>query len=209
MTHRLAFTLCRVAGHMLPAARKPWADAMTAELAHAEDDRAALAYAGGCLLAALHERMCDFDTRFTAGLWSIAIVTSLFAVVQFACAAHGIRALLGARDGMSEALLHHGASPALMASYEAARPIVIGCFIILGCTHLAAAWFLSRTQFHRFLIAWCAALLVASVAVAIQLSIVWSIDGVPSEFHALILQAVVLPALLAWSQSRHKYSGRI
>jgi hypothetical protein len=105
--------------------------------------------------------------------------------------------------------LHHGAGPALMTRYEAARPIVIGCFIILGCTHLAAAWFLSRTQFHRFLIAWCAALLVAGVAVAIQLSIVWSADGMPSEFHALIIQAVALPALLAWSHGRHKYPGRI
>lgn len=209
MMYRLAFTLCRAAGHMLPAARKPWADAMTAELVHAEDDRAALAYAGGCLLAALRERLRDFDTRFAAGLWSIAVITGLFAVFQFACAAHGIRALLGARDGMREALLHQGASPALMASYEAARPIVIGCFIILGCTHLAAAWFLSRTQLHRFLITWSAALLVAGVAVTIQLSIVWSLDGMPSEFHALLMQAVALPALLAWSHGRHRYPGRI
>jgi hypothetical protein len=80
MMHRLAYALCRVAGHMLPAARKPWADAMTAELSYTEDDHAALAYAGGCLLAALRERVLDFDTRFTAGLWSIAVITSLFAL---------------------------------------------------------------------------------------------------------------------------------
>ena len=176
---------------------------------YAEDDRAALAYAGGCLLAAVRERARDVETQFVAGLWLIAAITGLLAVIQFACAARGIRVLLGARDGMHEALLRNGASPALIAGYEGARPIVIGCFVVLGCAHLTAAWFLSRAQFHRFLVAWCVALLVASVAVFIQLSIVWSADGVPSEFHALLLQAVALPALLAWSHGRRNYSGSI
>lgn len=209
MMRRLAFRLCIVASHLLPAARKPWADAMAAELPHVESDRAALAYAAGCLIAAIRERAHDFDTRFSAGLWSIAITTSLLAMFQLACAARGIDVLLGARDGMREALLHEGAGPALVARYETARPIVVCCFILLGCTHLAAAWFLSRTQLRRFFIAWCAALLVATIAVMIQLSVVRSTIGVPSEFHALLVQAVALPALLAWSRGRHKYSGRM
>ncbi len=208
MMRRLAFALCAVAGHLLPATRKPWADAMSAELPHAESDRAALAYAAGCLIAAIRARAHDFDTRFSAGLWSIAVITSLFAMIQLACAARGIDVLLGARDGMREALLKDGASPALMVSYEAARPIVIGSFTLLGCMHLVAAWFLSRALLHRFFIMWCAAFVVASAAVIIQLSVVWSAVGLPSEFHALLVQAIALPALLAWSRGRHKYSGR-
>ena len=207
MRRRLAIGLCAAACRVLPAARRPWADAMIAELPHADSDRAALAFAGGCLLAALRERSRDIDTRFARGLWSIAVVTALFAILRLACAARGIEVLLGARDGMHDALAARGAGPALIASYEAARPLVIGCFLALGCAQIAAAWFLSRGQFHRFLVAWCVALVVASTAVAIQLSIVWTLDGVPSEFHALLVQAVAVPALFAWLRRQQSRSA--
>ena len=204
MMRRLASTLCDIAGHVLPVAHKRWADAMAAELPHTENDRAALAYAAGCLVAAMRERAHEFDTRFAAGLWSVAVTTSLFGIIQLACAVRGIEVLFGARDGMREALVHDGANLALVARYDAARPIVIGIFILLGCVHLASAWFLSRMQLRKFFITWCTALLIASVAVMIQLSIVRNTGGIPSEFHGLLVPAVVLAALLAWSRGRHK-----
>lgn len=208
MRRRLALALCGIARTMLPARQRPWADAMIAELPHAENDATALAYAGGCLIGALRERLRDDATQLVAGLWAIALVTGYCAVSQIACAARGIGVLMGARDNMLQALLANGASPAMIAGYQAARPTVIICFIILGGAQLAAAWFLSAQQLHRFAVTWCVALVAASVAVIIQLSIVPGADGVPSEFHALLLQAVALPALLFWCHFRQGRSGR-
>lgn len=202
MKRRLAAAICRAASRLLPDRRQGWADAMLAELAHADDDRDALVFAAGCLFAAMHERVHDIDSRYVAGLWSLAIATALFAVLQLECAARGIATLFGARDGMHDALIQHGASAALLENYTAARPVVIAGFVALGCLQLAGAWFLSRGQLHRFLAASGTALVIATTVVAIQLSIVWTLNGVPSEFHALLMQAVALPALLAWFHRR-------
>lgn len=207
MNRFLADALCGAASRLMPAVHRNWAEAMSVELAHADDDRAALAFAAGCLFAALRERVRDIDSRFAAGLWSIAIVTALFAVLRLECAVRGVAVLFGARDGMHEALSRQGTSLAILQNYESARPLVVGCFLALGCLQLASAWFLSRGQLRRFLAASAAALLVAGSVVALQLSIVWTLDGVPSEFHALLLQAAALPALLAWFHRRHGRMG--
>lgn len=198
MRYRLPLILCTVAASLLPPARRAWADAMIVELSHAENNRAALNFASGCLLAALRERVRDADTHLRAGLWSIAIVTALYAVFRLACASRGLAVLLGAPDGMRDAIVQQGVTPVVIARYEAARPIVVGCFLALGMALLATAWFLSRRQFRLFVTAWSIALLIAAMAVALQLSIVWSADGVPSEFHALLVQALTVPVLLAW-----------
>jgi len=205
MTHRLPLILCNVAARLLPASRRSWADGMIAELSHADDARAALNFASGCLVAALRERARDADTHIMAMLWTIAMVTALYAVVQLVCAVRGVAVLFGARDGMMDALVRNGASPTIIASYETARPMVVGCFLALGTVQIATAWFLSRGQIRPFAIAWCIALLIASIAVAIQLSIIRNGAGVPSEFHALFMQAVAVPALLVWLRRRQPH----
>ncbi|MBX9730218.1 MAG: hypothetical protein K2X59_02725 [Sphingomonas sp.] len=209
MMRRVAYALGDIASRMLPKAHRQWGDAMIAEIGHADADRAALGFAIGCVVAALRARVCDGETRFSAGLWSIALLTAFFAVLRFQCAVNGVPVLLGAPDGMEEALLQHGASRSLIASYQAGRPFVILCFLALGCAELLAAWFLSRRDYRRFLGAWFAAFSVAVVAVAIQLSIVWSAPGLPSEFHALLMQAIAVPTLLAWPQTRHDDARRM
>ncbi len=204
-SQQLALALCHLASRTLPLARRQWGDAMIADLAAADEDQQALAYAGGCLRAAIAERCRDFDTRFAAALWSVALVTGLFAMIHLVCAAHGVAVLLGAPDGMLTSLRQSdGMSAATIARYEAARPFVIGCFFTLGFVQAAAGWFLVRADFKRFLWAWCAAAIVAAVAVTIQLSVIWTADGVPSEFYALLVQAAAIPALLLWSNGRHK-----
>ena len=204
MMRRLPLILCHVASRLLPARRRSWADGMLAELSYADDARAALSFAVGCLLAALRERLRDADTHIIAALWTIAVITAFYALVRLACAVRGVAVLFGARDGMLDALLRHQAPPTVLAGYETARPIVIGCFLALGFAQFATAWFLSRRQFRSFATAWCIALLIAGVAVAIQLSIIPSGAGVPSEFHALLMQAVAVPALLVWSHRRQR-----
>lgn len=205
MTRHLPIILCNVATRLLPPSRRSWADGMIAELSHADNDRAALNFASGCLLAALRERARDADTHIVAGLWTIAVATAFYAVVRLVCVAHGVAVLFGAHDGMRDALFRHGASSTVIANYEAARPIVVGCFFALGTVQLATAWFLSRGQIRPFATAWCIALVIAGIAVAIQLSIIPPSAGVPSEFHALLMQAVAVPALLVWLHRRQQH----
>jgi hypothetical protein len=207
---RFALALCDLAGLVLPRPRKVWGDAMKAELNHIGDGRSALIHASGCCVAAVKARALDFDTRFAAGIWSVALASVAFALFHITCASRGVDVLLGAPDGFLEALQRSGrADTQLVASYRSAMPIVVACLFGLGFAHLAAAWFLFRMQLQRFLFAWFAALLIAIVAVAIQVSIVWSPDGLPSEFFALLVQTVALPLLLLWSNGRHRHLRRI
>ncbi len=181
---------------------------MIAEVSQADDDRAALSFASGCVLTALRERARDVETLTCAGLWSVALLTALYAIDGLRCAARGLAVLMGAHDGMVAQLVRLGAPPSVIAAYEAARPIVVGCLAALACAQFATAWFLSRGQMRRFLIAWSAAFLVAGLAVVIQLSVIWTLDGVPSEFHALLAQAIAVPGLFAWSESHRRKSHR-
>lgn len=208
MSGRLPVALCDLAARLLPARRRLWGDAMRAELAHIDDRRSAFAHAGGCLVAAVRERARDFDTRFTAGLWAVALASTAFALIHLACAARGMNVLLGGHDGFREALIRGGADAQLLASYESARPVVVACIAGLGLAHLAAAFLLFRTEVGRFLVAWSVALLIATIAVVIQLSVIWSLDGLPSEYFALLIQAVAVPLLLFWSNGRHRPRGR-
>ncbi len=177
---------------------------MLADLECVGDDDA-FAFAGGCLIAAVKERFCDFDTRFAAGLWAVAVVSGLFGVIHLLCAAHGVRVLLGAPDGMLESLRQSGnLSRSVVSRFESARPFVIACFVALGLLQVIAGWFLVRVRFWEFLFAWCVAVIIAVAAVAVQLSVIWTGDGVPSEFYAILVQAAAIPALLLWSDGRHR-----
>lgn len=209
MIDRLAVGLCELADRLLPARHKSWGGAMRAELPYIPKGEPALVYAGGCLVAALKTRARDFDSRFAAGLWTVALISAAFAVIHIRCAARGVSVMLGAHDGFLAALRDSGAAdPELVANYHRAVPIVALCLFALGLAHLAAAWFLARAQLHRFLIAWCGALAIAALAVAIQLSVVWTVDGLPSEFFALLVQAIAIPLLLLWSNGRHRHPWR-
>ena len=208
MSGRLAASLCDLAIRILPARRDRWGEAMKAELAYIDEAGPAMAHASGCLVAAAKARALDFDTRFAAALWSVAGITAGFAAFHLSCAARGVAALTGGRDGFLEALVRGGAGPELVASYRSAMPVVICCFIFLGLAHGAAAWWLVRRDFERFLVAWSAALGFAAAAVFIQLSVVWTPIGLPSESWGLLVQAVALPVLLLWSRGRHRERGR-
>jgi hypothetical protein len=207
MSDTLPLLLCDIAGRVLPARRKHWGEAMRVELAYMDDPRSAMRHAGGCVLAAVRERALDFDSRFAAGLWSVALASAAFAVFRLACAARGVGVLLGGHDDFREALVRGGADARTLAGYEGARPVVIAGFVALGLAHLVAAFLLFRVDLRRFLLAWAATLLIATLAVAIQLSIVWSLDGLPSEYFALLVQAVAVPLLLFWSNGRHLPRG--
>ena len=209
MTGRLAPLLCKLAVRVLSAPRKSWGTAMEAELHYIGPERPAIAYAAGCLVAAIQERASDFETRLSAGLCSIAVVSAAFGLFHIQCGARGVQVLLGRPDGFLDSLVRSGRADAgLIASYQSAMPIVIACLFALGAAHLAAAYFLVRRHLRGFVAAWCSALGSAAVAVTVQLSVVWTGDGLPSEFFALLIQATALSLLVIWSNGQHGRSRR-
>ena len=65
---RWAVELAQHAAWMLPGAQSPWAEAMRRELDYIEDDRGALRWALGCVLASYKARLAGLPrTRVTAG----------------------------------------------------------------------------------------------------------------------------------------------
>ncbi len=201
MTRRLAALLNAASLRVLPSSRREWGEAMSAELAYI-DDRAALVHAGHCVVAAFGERVRDFETRFSAALGLVAMATVVFALTQLECAMRGVQVLLGRSDGMLALLIDHGAGPQRVALYQTTRPLVVTCFLLLGAIQLLGAWLLLRRRWRPFLVVWGAALAVAVCAVWLQLRVVWSLDGVPSEFNGVLVQAVCLSLILAWSNGR-------
>ncbi|MGH8142682.1 MAG: hypothetical protein ACREU2_09225 [Steroidobacteraceae bacterium] len=65
---RLALALVRLTARWLPPGRADWAAAMIAELHHADSDRAALAWATGCVIAVIKQRM----DPMTTGNWKVS-----------------------------------------------------------------------------------------------------------------------------------------
>jgi hypothetical protein len=201
MTRRLTALLNAATLRVLPSSRREWGEAMSAELAYI-DDRAALVHAGNCVLAAVGERVRDFETRFSAAVGLVAMATVVFALDQLGCAMRGVQVLLGRSDGMLALLVSRGAGPELVARYQTTRPLVVTCLVALGAIHLLGAWLLLRRRWRPFLAVWSAALAVAVCAVWLQLRVVWSLDGVPSEVNGVLVQAVSLSLILAWVDGR-------
>jgi hypothetical protein len=209
MTRRLAFALCDLAIIVLPRGRRVWGEAMQAELSYVTGGPAAFAHATGCVVAAAKVRMADVESRFAAGLGSLALLSVAFGIYHIGCASRGLDVMLGRPDGFLAGLMRSGrATPELIASYHQAMPFVVACLFALGFAHLTGSYFLLRREWHRFLLAWCGALLAAMAAVTVQLLVVWSSDGLPSEFYALLIQAVALPMLLLWSNGRQRQTRR-
>jgi hypothetical protein len=208
MMRRLAYVLCALAIMLLPRGRRVWGRAMKAELSYVAGGPSALAHASGCIIAAIKIRLREFEARFAAALGSVAALSAGFGIFHIACASRGVDVRLGRHDGFLDVLVQSGASPRLIADYHQAMPLVIGCLFALGFAHLAGSYFLLRREWDRFMLAWCGALLAAITAVLVQLSVVWSNDGLPSEFVALLVQAIALPLLLLWSNGRHRPSRK-
>jgi hypothetical protein len=200
MMRRLAVKLGDLAVMALPRSRKAWGQAMMVEIEMISGDWAAAHFAAGCVIAGLTDRLSDFDAGFAAGLRFLALVSGAFALFHLRCAWGGARILLGRPDPFFNVLQR--SDPAAAAAYHNAIPIVAGCFLLLGIAHLAGAYLLARGRFREFLFVWCAVVVVATLAVVVQLSIVWTLDGIPSEFAAPIVQSIGVSALLMWSKSR-------
>jgi len=78
---RLAVKLARHAALALPGARSPWAEAMRRELDYIENDRAALRWAFGCVLASYKARLTAGSSSRTRDLLRQAVASGAVMLV--------------------------------------------------------------------------------------------------------------------------------
>jgi hypothetical protein len=209
MIRQLTSALADLTVYVLPASQKPWGAAMKEELRYIQRPGEALVYASGCIWAATLTRIRSFDTLFGGMLWLLAAATLVFASLQLSCAIRGLAALSGGPDGLYTAMISsHGQKSELVTKYESARPFIVFSFFVLAIGHLILAWLLIQGQVRRFAFVWLSTFVIATISVAIQLSILWDASSIPSEFHGLLVQGLALSLLLTWSDGRHLQSRK-
>ena len=84
MTPSLANLLMRLAAAVMPDSRRDWAAGMRAELFTIEPPQDALAFAGGCVLAACQQRISPVRIALALGRFGVTAVTLLTAGVHIA-----------------------------------------------------------------------------------------------------------------------------
>lgn len=124
---RLADGLGRGVDRAMPAHRRAWADAMRIELAHIDDDGAALGFAVGALQAAIVQSLAEATTMLRLGRWGVAAAAALMGAAVLR-----LLVLVGADGGAG--------LPAILAVVA----------LVLGALHLAAAWTLARWRLAAF-----------------------------------------------------------
>lgn len=130
---RFSLALAALAARLLPPERAAWAAAMIAEVRHCDGERAALAWASGCVAAALKERMTSMvkgNLRVTA--W-VAVPEMLVCFAPLTIAfSDAVRTL----SGMLHSPLSGGptalAVPLVAAALAAVGPVgLVGAFRLL------------------------------------------------------------------------------
>jgi hypothetical protein len=114
---KLAFLLTDLAARLLPSHRRAWGEAMRAEVRVIESAPDALAFAGGCLWAALCERITVMKAIVFTGRLGVGIVTALYGAMFLVMMVNG--------------LTGQAAQPVL--------PWVVAWAGAMGFSHLAAA----------------------------------------------------------------------
>lgn len=146
LRRNLAERLAREADRLMPPRRRRWSEAMGAELAHIDDDGAALVFAAGALQTAALQSLAEATTVLRLGRWGVAAVAALLGLAVLR-----LVVLVAAEGGQG--------LPAVLAA------VALG----LAALHLAAGWTLVRWRLAAFgaaLAAVFAVLAVSAVALA-------------------------------------------
>jgi hypothetical protein len=143
--------LVRLAARLLPPTRADWAAAMTAELRHCDRDADAVAWAIGCVVAALKERVSAMlKSRLRVCTW-VAVPEMLLCFVPLTIAfGDAVQAL--------SFVLHRPVSP---GSSDVAVPLVAAALAATGPVGLVVA-FRSLFNAKRIGARWLGAALVAA-----------------------------------------------
>ncbi|MGN6376990.1 MAG: hypothetical protein ACTHMG_15755 [Sphingomonas sp.] len=162
MTDALARALMALAERALGDSRRDWALAMRSEFEVARAEGQPLAFATGCLIAAVREMPAHEEGRFVLANYVLVVGLLIpMAVLQFAWGL-GLRSVVPGQTGLYPMLapgVFHDAY--LSGAYMAATLPLLTLWLLLGLTHLRLAWAVVEYDWAR------AARLAAFIAAAI------------------------------------------
>jgi hypothetical protein len=143
----LARALVALAAACLGEARRDWAAAMAAELEAAVADRRPLAFAGGCLVAALRQMPRAAEGRLQLAAHAIALgVIVPAAGLQLVCAI----GLSSGESGLFGVTGVAGAEDPLLAHVQLrALPALLVPWVLTGIGHIQLAWRLLDRDWTR------------------------------------------------------------
>lgn len=198
MKVRLACAIMSVAMCCLGESRRDWALAMQAEFQSAVDDGKALAFAAGCLAAALREMPVQAEGRFALANHALALGLLVpMAVLQLECLAGSPFLSLGER-GLYSMLVPGSPQDAVLGhAYHSAIPALLILWLLLGAGHLRLAWLLLERDWTR--VASVSALTVAASATLVIFTVVLFLDDTAAGAQALLL-AIELSGIYVLAQ---------
>ncbi|MBY8829686.1 hypothetical protein [Hephaestia mangrovi] len=141
MTEAMAKALIALAGRCLGESRRDWALAMQSEFDIARAEGRPLAFAAGCLIAAVREMPMHEEGRFVLANYILVIgLVVPMAALQFAWGL-GFPSSVPGQTGLYS-MLAPGifGDPYLAGAYAAAAPLLLALWLLLGLGHLRLAW---------------------------------------------------------------------
>lgn len=130
--------------------RREWALAMRAEFEVAAGEGKPLAFACGCLIAALREMPGHAEGRDTLANYALALGLLIpMAVLQFGLALGFSSVLVGGEASHGVLLPGVSHNPMLAWSQVSAAPSLLGLWFLLGIGHLRLAWVLVERDWGR------------------------------------------------------------
>jgi hypothetical protein len=177
VTTNLARAILAVAIATLGEHRREWACAMRGEFDAAIEDRRALGFAMGCLVAAWREMPGQAEGRFALAIYAIVLCLMLpVGVLQFETAV---------------------AMPFLAPEQAAALPSLLVLGVVLGIGHLRLAWSLLDRNWPSALE--MAAFNMALSATLVTFTVVFFLDDASAWWQAAV-SAIELGAIHAFSR---------
>jgi hypothetical protein len=151
MSLRLSRAMMLLAARCLGDHRREWALAMEAELEAAAASGEALAFAAGCLVAALREMPAHREGRFALASHALAFGLILpIAALLFLGALLGFPYLAFGRAGIGGFLSGHSEQvPLLNAGDWAIAPTLTGLVLVLVASQIVLAWFVLERDWTR------------------------------------------------------------
>lgn len=200
MSDALARAMLALAAHCLGEDRRAWAAAMTAEADAARADGRALAFASGCLLAALRDMPARADGQLTLAAHALAL---LLALPGAAFVVSGV--LLG----MPWLHRANGAGTGIVnIGNVAALPTLAALMLAFAATQLRLAWLTAERDWAR--VPGTASLAAATVASLAAVGAITFLTVALASGLALLVvtQLLALAALAHWhgdiERSRHR-----
>lgn len=197
MTTGLARAILAVAITSLAEHHREWACAMRGEFDAAIEDRRALGFAMGCLVAAWREMPRQAEGRFALAIYAVALCLMLpIALLQFENVAAMPFPAPGQAGSLGVLAQHSMRDPYSAGAYLAAVPSLLVLWVLIGIGHLRLAWSLLDRNWPQAVK--MAAFNVAVSATLVIFTVVLFLDDAGAGWQAMA-SAVELGAIHAFS----------